>query len=438
MKLVSTFLVIVNFTFLHSVSLFSQTPCTGTAIHWGYVDSYEGYVGGYTTLKFAIPDPDGWYWGVRYRIYKPSGQPNPWTYATAYGGYINVPRCNRYEWEFTCSGLFSYFFIIPEEELDEWVREQFSIGNYQTPPYLDSGAPCQFTACDLNSEPNNTFSTAKRVQVGQTFNSQLSSQGDDDFFSFIPTSGAITIKMNYTNNTTAIVYDKDFNVVPEAMIDLINFEWAALCTPNQLHYVKIFGPNALCATYSIEPRSNACFFIPPIIDVRYSPSDCVYEVYSSSVNATNMYLYINGNFIEHFQGRNFYHRINRYDYFIGVNEITVTTYNNNCEQSSAQNTIEHTFEMCSGESFLKKPKDNLKDNFLMYPNPVKNLLNIEFNGENKGEIEIMNSLGQSVYLNNNSEIKDNYLTINVEKFPKGVYFLVLKNDKVVTKKFVIN
>ena len=61
----------------------------------------------------------------------------------------------------------------------------------------------------------------------------------------------------------------------------------------------------------------------------------------------------------------------------------------------------------------------------IYPNPVSNLLNIEWEG-NTFDVKVYNTLGELIYFNEN-EI--NTLVLDLSSYPQGVYFLKLNTDK---------
>jgi len=68
----------------------------------------------------------------------------------------------------------------------------------------------------------------------------------------------------------------------------------------------------------------------------------------------------------------------------------------------------------------------------IYPNPVKDVLQIESDELNIKQIEIVNLSGKVIYRFNNFRNQ-----INVSTLPQGIYFVKLKTDKgTVTKKFV--
>jgi len=79
--------------------------------------------------------------------------------------------------------------------------------------------------------------------------------------------------------------------------------------------------------------------------------------------------------------------------------------------------------------------NQIEDNIILYPNPAKSNINIEFNELFYGKMELFNSLGEKLgeYLVNNDTIQ-----INIEKFTTGNYYIVLSNNtKIHTKKFII-
>ena len=82
---------------------------------------------------------------------------------------------------------------------------------------------------------------------------------------------------------------------------------------------------------------------------------------------------------------------------------------------------------------------NLSDNFIVYPNPTSELINIKVINENHVHIKtiyLMNALGQEVIQNN--DINGIPLQINVSQLPKGLYFLnILSEEGLVVKKINI-
>ncbi|MCQ2285417.1 MAG: choice-of-anchor J domain-containing protein [Bacteroidales bacterium] len=67
----------------------------------------------------------------------------------------------------------------------------------------------------------------------------------------------------------------------------------------------------------------------------------------------------------------------------------------------------------------------------IYPNPVKDVLNVRAEGFNT--VEVVNFLGQTVY---SASVNSSEFTINTSNLTAGVYFIRLAGDNLVTKKFV--
>jgi len=76
-----------------------------------------------------------------------------------------------------------------------------------------------------------------------------------------------------------------------------------------------------------------------------------------------------------------------------------------------------------------------------YPNPVKNVITINFNNNinyNSLEIIVYNIVGQTKKISDYSFIEDNKVQINTSNLNKGIYFLkiIFDNDSFITKKII--
>ena len=77
-------------------------------------------------------------------------------------------------------------------------------------------------------------------------------------------------------------------------------------------------------------------------------------------------------------------------------------------------------------------------NIKIFPNPTSSLITVSLNDSNNNNItiEITDSLGKKIFSN---YYKQNNITINTEKFLKGIYFLtIINNNKSQTQKIIIN
>ena len=78
--------------------------------------------------------------------------------------------------------------------------------------------------------------------------------------------------------------------------------------------------------------------------------------------------------------------------------------------------------------------------FRVYPNPVKDILNIDItlNNSQSVELKIVNVLGEVMYFDKINQSKLSYYNkFDFSKFSKGLYFVKLKLDKnIITKKVI--
>ncbi len=70
---------------------------------------------------------------------------------------------------------------------------------------------------------------------------------------------------------------------------------------------------------------------------------------------------------------------------------------------------------------------------LVFPNPVARVITVQ-SGKNISEIEIMNALGEPVYV---SKIEMQKADIDLENFPNGNYFIQVRSENAVTTKKII-
>ena len=81
------------------------------------------------------------------------------------------------------------------------------------------------------------------------------------------------------------------------------------------------------------------------------------------------------------------------------------------------------------------------DRLVIYPNPSRDIFNIEFTSllRQDLEIRIFNSIGEIVYMEN----LENYIgeynkAINLEEYSKALYFLeITTNDEIINKKLIL-
>ena len=94
------------------------------------------------------------------------------------------------------------------------------------------------------------------------------------------------------------------------------------------------------------------------------------------------------------------------------------------------------YQLSSIDNFTEDQK-----NVIIYPNPSREIFNIEFTSLSRQnlEIRIINSFGEIVYLENLENYKGDYnKAINLKYFSKALYFLeIITDDDVVNKKLIL-
>ncbi len=113
------------------------------------------------------------------------------------------------------------------------------------------------------------------------------------------------------------------------------------------------------------------------------------------------------------------------NYTLSVNGIT--------DMASTPNTMATAQQLTINYNPVGVNQNNIST-ISVYPNPVKNYLHINLDGNYN--ISIVSLLGQNVYQNNN--VSGN-LRVDCSKFGQGIFFVQSKNDegKVITKRIVI-
>ena len=98
-------------------------------------------------------------------------------------------------------------------------------------------------------------------------------------------------------------------------------------------------------------------------------------------------------------------------------------------------TISNGITYCSGLCYSKVIENNISD-FEVFPNPVKESLTIQFNGDIiNNYLQIVNSCGQVVFEQAINEVKE--ITVSRNSLPAGLYLLKVSNDhSLITKKLI--
>lgn len=85
-------------------------------------------------------------------------------------------------------------------------------------------------------------------------------------------------------------------------------------------------------------------------------------------------------------------------------------------------------------STLSVESELVQDAIKLYPNPVSDVLNMDFNNFNPKQVEVYNLAGQQILVN---EINSNTKYINLSTLSQGIYMLkIISENTVVTKKLI--
>jgi hypothetical protein len=80
-------------------------------------------------------------------------------------------------------------------------------------------------------------------------------------------------------------------------------------------------------------------------------------------------------------------------------------------------------------------ENELSFNFNMYPNPVSDILNIEYRSNGLVQVQIFNSMGELVYENNNTTISR--MNVDMSNLSSGLYTLNLIGDNQSTSRTIV-
>ena len=101
----------------------------------------------------------------------------------------------------------------------------------------------------------------------------------------------------------------------------------------------------------------------------------------------------------------------------GSTTYTFTPNGSNCETSETMNIM---VNICTGVNSL-----NDEDQFSIFPNPAKNILNV-VGLENVKQVSLLDVTGKAVY--NSTIIENNKLMIDLTNVSKGMYFLQVQTE----------
>lgn len=113
----------------------------------------------------------------------------------------------------------------------------------------------------------------------------------------------------------------------------------------------------------------------------------------------------------------------------GVGTFTVSYMYTDANSCANSNTTTVTVSSCTGIENIQKDAS-----FSVYPNPAKDVLNVQFDNNGNTVIEVYDALGNMVYT---AETSQDHAVINTGSLNKGLYFVRLKGSHIqATSRFI--
>ena len=113
----------------------------------------------------------------------------------------------------------------------------------------------------------------------------------------------------------------------------------------------------------------------------------------------------------------------------------------NCYDPGNGQGVYSSISDCEVECVNVSVYDNGITQLKLFPNPFKGLINIQFINTQKCnlELKIFNSIGESIYKESTINHSGEYRTsVNLERYPKSIYFMQIKTDNGVIYKKIIS
>lgn len=113
-----------------------------------------------------------------------------------------------------------------------------------------------------------------------------------------------------------------------------------------------------------------------------------------------------------------------YGYTISLGQITLDAASSTFDITLCTDSSNFEIDSCDGTPFSIH-KIQINERAMMYPNPTKDMLHIEYNGKSNLTVVISDISGKVIM---NHQLRNNYNTINVSSLSKGMYLVRLKDD----------
>ena len=113
----------------------------------------------------------------------------------------------------------------------------------------------------------------------------------------------------------------------------------------------------------------------------------------------------------------------------------------NCYDPGNGQGVYSSMSDCEVECANVSVYDNGITELKLFPNPFRDLINIQFINTKRSDVEliIFNSIGESIYKESTINQSGEYRTsINLERYPKSIYFMEIKTDNGIIYKKIIS
>ena len=112
------------------------------------------------------------------------------------------------------------------------------------------------------------------------------------------------------------------------------------------------------------------------------------------------------------------------------------------DANTIDNVLVKTYSIEHKNSLNIENSENNSNSFNVYPNPAKDILNINYNISNDGivNIELYNVLGDKVLNLITNQLKGSHFSnVNISSLSSGIYTCKMKfNDDIIVKRFIIS
>lgn len=253
-----------------------------------------------------------------------------------------------------------------------------------------------------------------------------------DSFGCSSTSSLIGLHVIYPNNpylsiTPNPICQGDTAIISASDVNILSYLWNTGDTINTV--ITTTSNNYYCILnyrYSCQYLSDtvhATIWQNPTVNLGNDTMICVPGSVLLDAGSGGNFTWQNGNYGPTYLATGFFaDTVNYY--------VQKESYNGGC---LSHDTIQIIYEICTGINII-----NQNNNFLIFPNPVRNILYVaQSDNELIRSIKILNSIGQNQKTNYTSIKNGKFIEVNTSSLSVGIYFFEILTDKQkIVKKFV--